>query len=221
MNFNLSNQTTYRILYLKYKAYLKPFIFLILGILIFFYFTLPSIQGYLDQKSSFSEAQKNYSILNSNYNFISNINNNELDNWHKVLTYALPKDKNFSFILNAISDAEIKSGAVLGDYNFQLGNLKNDTNSKDYITIDLTILGGVKATNAFLKALNGELPLNNVVKVNIQGGNYSNLSVSFYYALLNKIAFNPDILLLPLTNGDLKLIRNLKVFSTNFYNTAN
>ncbi len=220
LNINFSNSTTFRILYLKYKEYILPSIFGLLGILIFFYFTLSNIQNYQNEKSDLQNAENTLSILNKNLNIATSLSTNNLDNYTNTVTSALPQTKDFEGILNSIADAENKSGVSLGDYNFQIGDLKTNLVNQNSIGINLTILGGATQVEEFLGAIKNELPLNNITQITIQGVNTSLITVSFYYDPTTTVAFNPVLPLSTLSTDDLKTIRDLSVFNSNFYNIS-
>ena len=218
-NINFSDSTTLRILYVKYKGYILPLIFLILALLILFNFSLPNFYNYQTEKSDFVNAQNTLNTLKQNLNIITNLKTNDLNSYSITVIRALPQSKNFEEILNSISDAESNSGVTLGDYSFQPGNLEKNLSTQNYISISLTVLGDISKTEKFLRALKSELPLNNVLQISVASKNSSTIDVIFYYDPTTQVAFDPLNPIQELSNSDLKTIRNLSVFNTNFLNS--
>ena len=218
-NINFSDSTTLRILYVKYKGYILPLIFLILALLILFNFSLPNFYNYQNEKSDFLNAQNTLNILKQNLNIITNLKTSDLNSYSTTVVRALPQSKNFEEILNSISDAESNSGVTLGDYSFQPGNLEKNLSTQNYISISLTVLGDISKTERFLRALKSELPLNNVLQISVASQNSSTIDVIFYYDPTTQVAFDPLNQIQELSNSDLKTLRNLSVFNTNFLNS--
>ncbi|HET9947074.1 MAG TPA: hypothetical protein VFQ63_03355, partial [Patescibacteria group bacterium] len=206
------------ILYYKYKDYLVPLGTIFVCILLFFFLLLPQFQDYLAAKDTLASDEQTVEILNQNLSTISNLNQAQVNTNLLLASAALPSEKDFAGVLNAISDAASTSNVGVGDYTFQVGDLSKSSEVKSstgelIIQISLTLMGTLTDTKRFVHVLTHELPLSEVKSVDLSGDGSANLSVSFFYNPFPPIQFNDTSRLPVLSRDQLTL---LKTLSTQF-----
>lgn len=210
------NQTTFRILYYRYKAYVVPFITVLICMALFIWVIIPQVQGYFDQQSQIQTEQAQIATLKSNIALLSSSNSTTLNQQTRVVSDALPQQKDFVGILNAVSNASIISGIILGDYSFPVGNLDevNTVNQTTGIQVVLNITGSLPNTRKFIAALKSQLPLADVTEVRI-GESAATITALFYYLPSPKLTLNVGDPLPSLSKKDLNLLTNLTQMDKN------
>lgn len=173
---------TLKYLYEKNKFFLLPLLVLVASFVLFLQVTLPLFSEFRNTQDLRIIDEQKLSTLKNNYNVLSNANDETLDSQLIIATDALPSGKVFASILNAVSISANKSGAILGDYEFQVGDLTRDIPSVKYPSLELvlTVSGGVRTVLNFMDELYRSVPLAEVVNVEINN-NRSVITVIFYY----------------------------------------
>lgn len=180
-NFKLDRDTLI-ILYKKHKAYIIPIATIVICFILLLEVTIPLIRNLSQRQQEVKSETDKLNILQNNLNILNSMSPETLDKEVTLATGALPVDKNFSGILNAVTVAANKSGVFLGDYDFTVGDLsKTTTIGKNipFLQLSLIVNGGVNGAIKFVDELYKTLPLSEVS--NMQIGSSSVISVSFYY----------------------------------------
>ena len=185
MNTNKFNLTTLEAsaLFAKYKEYLVPVGVILVSILIIFLILLPQIQQFFSSEQTLKRENEKLSILKNNYDFLSNLSDETVDENLNVLSLALPANKNFAGIVNEISTASIESGVTVLNFSFQVGNLTADIKEKaKYPTLQLTVRlsGGSIAIANFVGQLYKTVPTAEVTSIKVKGKDAS-VTILFYY----------------------------------------
>lgn len=205
---------TLRFLYNRYKAFIVPFLVIVFVAGIFIKFTVPSIvdlfKGYEQQRS----RKLSLEVMRNNLNFLKSIDVSILNSQFKIATKALPVDKDFDSVLNAISDASNKSGVVLGGFKFLVGSLsKDEVLQSEFPTLSLsvTVKGEVDAVENYLDRLSKALPLSEIAKIASQT-DASIITINFYYKPLKVSEANDSLPLGQISDKGLSLINELSSF---------
>lgn len=173
---------TLRYLYEKNKLYLLPVLVIFASLILFLNVTLPFFTEYRNiQDLKISEKQK-LSVLRENYKILSSLDEGTLDSQLAIATDALPSGKDFASILTAVSISADKAGVLLGDYEFQVGDLTRDIPSVRYPSLEivLSVSGGVRSILNFISELYNSVPISEVINVEMNN-NRSVITVIFYY----------------------------------------
>jgi hypothetical protein len=205
---------------------------LLLGVII------PQVTNYLSIQKEAIERREKIRIINSNIEFMNSLDRRNLDEQLEVLTKALPLDKDFVGILNALSDASIKSGVTLSDFTFNVGEVSSKSaeteispsaeshellpepqqpvdlqgNVKGYVISTVVVASGsMDRLSRFIKELGEKLPLSDVSKIDGRN-NTTTIKIDFHYKPFPNINFQEDVPLQSLTDEDLQLIEELKVW---------
>ena len=207
------NQTTFRILYLRYKSYTVPVVVLIVCFFIFIGFIIPQMQSWFSLQSDITAEQNKIVTLNQNLTFASKLDPITLTHNLALASNAIPQSKDFERVLNAVSDAAVLSNVSLGDYSFAVGDLSISTVNQSNLQIIVTINGGIADVQKYLLHLKSEFPLSEVTDVRVNP-TASTLTVIFYYKTIGKISFDDTLPLLPLSKKENDLLKNLQMLQT-------
>ncbi len=205
------NQTTFHVLYFKYKIYIIPVVACLIAILLVFYLIIPEIQQWFDSQNKMVQVETKINELNQSMNTIKNINSNELDTDVQTATTALPEGKDFADILSSISDAAEQSGTSLGDYSFQVGDLSTTKDLTDsFLQLNITLTGNIDHIRQFVSSLQNEFPISRVIEIHLTSNKSAALTIVFYYKAVPQIAYTADTLLQPLSPDEQKIISSLQ-----------
>ena len=207
------DQSIYLILYAKYKAYLLPLGVICASIFVFLVLILPQFQTYFNNRDEVAADQHTIQTLNQNIQTLTLLNESEIKDSLTIANAALPSEKDFTGILNAISHAASLANVSLGDYSFQIGNLFGKTTSAGTgqlsLTVSLSINGDLTSAQQFINLLGKEFPLSEVTGVNFRGNSGSDISATFFYNPLSDILFNASLPIGELSPAQQKLMTSL------------
>ncbi len=208
------DQNTFRILYYRNKNYLIPLALVLLGVFLIFFAVLPQIQDYFTLKEEEKITQEKIKTLKNNTAFLTTINETDLDKKLQAAAEALPAEKDFGGILQAIGQAARDADVTLGDFSFQIGSLSPGTTKVTNalpIEIALTVNSGLSGSKKFLHALTRRLPLSEVINLRAEEKS-SNIGVIFYYKPIPPITFDGTRPIPQLTQDDVTLLNELSTF---------
>ncbi|MDP3726963.1 MAG: hypothetical protein Q8Q96_01440 [bacterium] len=212
MNTKLSfDKGVFGILYERYREYIAPIATLFVCAALIVGVVIPQIQEFVAAQNQIKEIQGEILVLKSNVQFLTTLNDSTLDTSVRIVSLALPPEKDFAGILNAITLASAKSGASLGDFSFAVGELSTKSAQvtlRPSIQVALTVNGGVLSTQRFIRELSKTMPLSEVLNVAISG-NSSTLTTVFYYKVFPPIKFDERMQLSGLSQNEEQLLNKL------------
>ena len=206
---------TFRFLYIRYKEYLLPVGVVIACVLLFIFVIIPQFQNLLDTQQQAKIESNKLAVLKNNLNLLTNLNESQLDSQLKVVSKVMPPEKDFGGILNGVSLAANKSGVLLADYEFQVGNINKPEliiQSFPSLKIVLTVNGGVADVGKFLEELSKTAPLSEVTDIKVNTAN-SQVTALFYYRPFPPIGFNDTAPINPISPQDVSTINNLSLWN--------
>lgn len=195
--------------YKRHKNYLIPIATIVVCFILILEVTIPQISSLSDRQRQVQEEKSKLQILNDNFNIVSSLNDSNLDNELRLAVIALPVDKNFSGVINAVNIASGKAGVFLGDYEFQVGDLSKVTPGKGTPTLSLSlqISGGPEVVSRFLAEIYRTLPVSEVT--NIQSTKTSSsVSLVFYYKPFSSVV-NVTVPMKNLSKNYIDTLKNL------------
>ena len=86
----------------RHMDYLLPIFVIASCFLILFFIIAPQFKSYLSSKEEFEVEAGKLNTLKNNYNFLTNLDDKKNDQDFKILSAALPANKDFTGIINAI-----------------------------------------------------------------------------------------------------------------------
>lgn len=205
---------TLKFLYVHYKDFVIPFFIILVSIVLLGRVVAPSLFDLFDAQEKQKTELQNLSSMKNNLSLLKSIDEATLDSQLRIVSKALPIDKDFEGVLNAISDASDKSGVTIGGFKFLVGNLSEIEEETDLPTleVDLTVNGSVYDANDFIGRLNKTLPISEISNISGLGDIYS-IKINFYYKRLAHSEPNDSIPLSPVSPKGLSLINEI---SSNF-----
>ena len=78
------------------------------------YFVLPQLQSWFSIREEVIATRARITNINNNITYMSSLDRSVLNKQLEVAVTALPAEKNFDAILNAVSDASLEAGVSLG-----------------------------------------------------------------------------------------------------------
>lgn len=184
------------LLYFRYKDspyYLGSFIALtVLSLLlVILYVVVPQVYSFFSITQEVQRTEEQIKTLQNNATYLSTINNVELNDQLRLVYDALPADKDFASIIDAINAAALDSGVEVNDYSVLIGELATPSASlKQYFTVDLvlTVAGDKNEAKAFLKQMYEVLPISQVKSFALTE-NSTTMKISFYFKPFPKGAY--------------------------------
>lgn len=211
MNKISIDKYTFLFLYRKYKDYIVPIVTLIVAFLLLLEITIPTLNNLSTREQELKFEKDKLTTLQNNLQILTQLNNQTLNDQLAIVTSALPSEKNFAEILNAVSISANKSGVFLGDYEFQVGDLsKTIIPQKGFPSLPLSLIinGNANSAAKFISELYRSFPISEVTDIELNG-NRATLGTVFYYKPFNQTKPDETIVLSGLSAADLKIIRDM------------
>lgn len=184
LKFNF-DKSTLRILYYKNKDYVVPVMVIFASILLFLFVVVTQIQNFFSLQSEVSATKERIAVLRSNLAILAKLDDNSLSTQLELVSNALPTEKNFPGVLNAVTTASRNANVSLNDFSFEVGELSSSSarlssSAPLALNLSLNIAGGVSGTQRLMHELAKTMPVSQVLDVNIQS-NLATLVTNFYY----------------------------------------
>lgn len=205
-----------RILYKHYKGFLLPIGVILVSILVIIYVITPQIQQYFNSQNSVNTEQQKLNTLNANYNLLNSLNDAQIAANLNILSQALPAQKDFAGIINAVSYVSAKTGVSVGNFEFSLGDLSASTfagTAYPSTKISISLKGNPKNIANFASEIVKTMPIAEVTSMNV-AGNASTLGVLFYYKPFPPQNISNQTQILPLSASDQLLIKQVSAWNS-------
>lgn len=183
MNKFKIDKDTVLFLYKKHRDYIMPIAIIIVSLLLLVKVILPQIENLSVRQQEVKAEKDKLDVLRNNLTTLNGISNDALDKEVSLTTSALPIEKNFAGVLNAVTISANKAGVLLGDYEFQVGDLSKDTTigkNLPSLQLSLSVNGGVSGAIKFIAELYKSLPLSEISNIEISNSS-SVIVVVFYF----------------------------------------
>lgn len=213
INIDLENLL---VLYKHYKDFLLPIGVILVSILVIVYVVFPQIQQYFNSQDLVKAEQQKLDALNSNYNLLTSLDDAKIAANLDTLSAALPPEKDFAGIIDAISYVSAKTGVAVGNFEFSLGDLSASNfggTAYPSTKIDISLKGDTKSIVEFAHELTKTMPIAEVTALNISGDSGS-LTVLFYYKPYPIQNVSDQAPIVPLSAGQISLINELSSWNS-------
>jgi hypothetical protein len=200
-------------LYAENKEFLLPIGTIFISILLLIFFIFPQINGFFQKQNQAAVERGKLNNLEESLSTLSSIDDSSLDRNLEIVSKALPPNKDFAAILNAISQAAQVTGASLGDFEFQIGDItKTNTipTGTPSIKISLNISADASVTIAFLKELEKNVPISQVAGAK-SSGSFAAIEILFYYKPFPPQGTTDPEKIRPVTSENQKIIDELEI----------
>jgi len=207
------NAEILKTIYEENKEFLLPIGVIFISILLLIFFIFPEFNGYFQKREAVLMEQEKLNNLKESLSAISSIDDSILSQDLEIVSRALPPNKDFAAILNAISQAASVTGVSLGDFEFQIGDItKTNTTpaSTPSIKISLNITADTLSTVAFLKELEKSVPISQVAGAK-SSGSFASIEVVFYYKPFPPQGATDPEKIRPVTAANQKIIDDIEI----------
>ena len=207
---------TLRILYKKYKEHLIYLLVIFVIAILFLFSVLPRIEDLGKLNNSRKIEANKLSILKNNLNLLSSLDDPSLSSQLLVVSSAMPSEKDFEGVLNAISSSTAKSGVSLADYEFQVGDLSNssvEATGFPLLTLTVSIRGTLSQVAKFVGYLSKSIPLSQTTSI-IQNSSSATVAINFYYKASTPAQFNDSKTIAPISEKGKQIIETLSSWGT-------
>lgn len=205
------DRSTLRLLYYQCKEYVPPILIVAVSVALFIIFVIPQTVSFLAMKNEEHVQREKVKVLKRNFAFLARMSDATIDTQFATASQALPSEKDFAGILQAISSAASIANVGLGDFAFQVGDLSTksaELSQRSSLEITLSLTAEVEGTRRFLKELSEKLPLSEVVSVNLAARS-ATVRTIFYYKPFVAKKFNSSISMEPLSSTEEKLLEQV------------
>ncbi|MBI1982339.1 MAG: hypothetical protein HYS68_02030 [Candidatus Levybacteria bacterium] len=201
----------YKVLYERYREYIVPLLIIFVCTVLIVGVVIPQVQDFLATVNATKELRSQIAILKKNVQFLTGLDPATLDLQLGIASSALPPEKDFAGILNAVTTASARSGASLGDFSFAVGELSTKSAQlagQPSIQVALTVSGDVFFAKRFIQELSKTMPLSEVLNAAVSGKS-SSLTTVFYYKVFSPIQFDGRKPLSGLSQNEEQLLNKL------------
>lgn len=207
--------STLALLYQHYKAFLVPVAVIITSILLFLFFVIPQIKYYFNSRDQEKIEREKLNNLQSSLAVLRNLDEGKLNSDITTLSLALPQNKDFVGILNVVSGTAIKTGVSLGDFSFQVGDIRKNTDSSPFpsIPVSLKLAGSFQSILDYITALNQTSPLSEITLFKIDRES-AQVAVNFYYKPYSGTVIDENVPLTNITPEDDSLISTISTWDS-------
>ena len=212
---------TLKLLYPRFKVFAIPIVIILVCFLLLVKVIVPQFENLFLLSREAKEAKDKLSVLKNNLALLSGLNESTLDSQLQIVNAALPTNKDFVGIINAIEYASSVAGVSVGDFQLQIGDLSEvpvDTSKFSSISLNLLVGGSIDEVTKFIGSLSKTLPLSEVTSINL-GNSSSNVAVNFYYKPLPPVNYTDTSQIHSASSSALSLIDNLSTYNYNFSNS--
>ncbi len=208
-----------RILYFRYKEtpYYSISIFLLcllIGIVLIFRVIIPQFESWFSINTEVESTRARIKILEDNIRLLGTLDDASLSKTITITSDALPFDKSFTGIVDALSSAANDASVSISDYGFNLGELSTPSaqlNQFYKVPIRITVYGDIPTAKIFIQKLNEKIPLSEVESWDGSKGG-SNISLLFYYKGFPNILLNDLAPLQPISVDQQALLEKLQAW---------
>lgn len=204
------------VLYRHYKDFLLPVGVVLASVLVIIYVIFPQIQQYFSLQSSVQAEQQKLEALKSNYNLLASLNDATITSDLSTLSSALPAQKDFAGIINAISYVAAKTGVSVGNFEFSLGNLSSTNfggTAYPSTKLNISLRGNVKGMTQFIQEIAKTMPVAEVTSVNITN-DAGSMTILFYYKPYPVQNVSDSASIVPLTASQTQLIKTVSAWNS-------
>lgn len=220
MNGKWYNINNLRYWYFRYKDtqyYSVSLIIITLCVCLFLIFQIiiPQFEDWFSIRAEVVSVQQEISSINQNINFIISLNKQALSQQLRIATAAMPDEKSFGDISNAITYAAETANVSLEDYSFQVENESDSTTpGVSYTDLSLVVDGNMVQVTNFIHTIYQELPIAAVKEVSATSLS-ANITLVFYSKTEPRSSFSTENSLSPITASQISLLNKLSLWQQN------
>lgn len=143
---------------------------------------IPQVNDLFSINNEVAATRERIKNLKGNINYLTSLNHANLTDNLQLTFSALPSEKDFAAIMDAINQSAIESGVSVSDYTLVIGELATPSAKlKSFSSVDLllTVGGTREMAKQFVKRIYGILPLSQITALSLTEET-STMKISFY-----------------------------------------
>lgn len=185
-------QNSARFIYFRYKdspyfSWLILSIIILVCFLLIFQIIIPQGQNWFSIRDEAVATRQRIDIIKKNTVFMSELNKNVVEGERQLAIRALPVEKDFGGIINAVTIAALKSGVSVDDFSFNLGRVtsasaessKQPEASEPTTKLSLSLSGDRDRIKSFISEISEKLPISQIDSID-SGDSNTIISLFFY-----------------------------------------
>ncbi len=204
-------------IFINYKQVIIPLILIVGCFLILFFVILPQVPSISGKLSTIKKQNGIVSDLKNSISTVNSESSQTLDSEVSTSTTALPTVKDISVIFDALTRAAESSNTTLSTFSLNVGGvygtaarIPNNTPG----TPNVNVIAHVQSSDSrglvdFATALSKTLPLSEVKKINVSGGE-GTYDIDFYFKPVDSAKIAKQDHVAPLTASDKSLLNQLE-----------
>lgn len=204
-----------KIIYNRNKHYIIPGVVIFVSILLIIQVVIPQFRTLSLVREEAKQAEKVLDGLKQDLSVLESQDQETLESQLRTSSLALPINKDFGGILNALYSAAARSGVNIGRFSFEVGNLESkDEKDVKFSTIDLSVNldNDILAVNSFVDIIGKTLPISDISIIRTDN-KISNIGLLFYYRTLPPASLKKGGRIVPLSQKHLGLLSKINDFN--------
>ena len=193
-----------RFIYLRYKdsSYFTAsliVLIIVVCILLVLTFIVPQFAQWLSIREETKATLQRTATIDDNITYLNTLDKKLLTTQIDAVSSALPPNKDFGNILQALSDSAVRAGVSFQDYSFEVGDISSSSamlaNARikglSAVQITLTIDGKLDQIRQFIEETGKALPLSEVTALEGSEG-AMNVTFEFFQKKLPTLSLNDE-----------------------------
>lgn len=189
INKNIAiDDTTLKILFNKYKQFIFPVSVIAVCFILLLMLIIPQVGEYFSVEEEIKDLRNKNSQAKDNINFLTNFNQTFNNESLEIATSALPGEKDYVGIIQAVSNSSLASGVLINEFSFAVGNIAPQEGGGQNPTIrfSVNVAGGIGQVTNFIDSIYKSFPLAEVDNVEFSRAG-AEISLLFYYKAIPNI----------------------------------
>lgn len=216
---SLSGKSNFTLLYYRFKespyySFTLFFFVFLVGLLLLLFAVVPQFQGFFSVQEEVNAARERTTIIKNNKEFLAVLSVSSLRDDLEVTFSALPSEKDFVGILNALNESAAKSGVKIDDYSLAIGELATPSAGLEAffpLSVKVDIHGDKESISTFLKNTQEVLPLSEIDGIETDMAD-ATISYIFFFKVYKDEKFSIATPIAPLTSDDMKTLQKIQTF---------
>jgi hypothetical protein len=193
-----------RFIYLRYKdsSYFTASVIvliIVICVLLVLTFILPQFTQWLSIRHETEATLDRTATIEDNITYLKTLDKRQLNNQMSAISSALPPEKNFGEMLQALGDSAVRAGVSFQDYSFEVGNVSSQSamlnNARikglSAVKITLTLDGKIDQIRRFMEEASKALPLSEVTAIEGSEG-AMNVTFEFFQKKLPEVSLDDE-----------------------------
>lgn len=175
------NRETLEYFYKEHKNLVTPIIAIVISIVLILFFLIPQVTSFPAKKTEADLEAEKLRKLNEVKLILESTNLNTLESDISLSTQAVPIERNFEYIIRAMTQAADRSGVEIENYSFKSSG-EDQTLTQGFPRVDFTLNLSADESEilTFTREIQKTLPISEVVSIDYSSTN-ATLLILFYY----------------------------------------